>query len=103
MGDYSQHTLGYFADRKFGAPEVLLTLAEYGFKGKNYQKVIVTWGYEDGVFKEAKEAGIVIWRFPDLMSEIASQFRGQQHYFIDDTLRTLHLYENALAEKRKRR
>jgi hypothetical protein len=98
-----RRTLGYFADRKFGAPEVVKKLSEYGFKRKNYKKVIVTWGFEEGVIGEARKSGIAVWRFPDLMSEIATQFRGKQPYFIDDTLRTLHLYETALAEKRKQR
>lgn len=97
-----RRTLGYFAKRKFGAPGVLKTLKDYGFKKGNYTRVIVTWGCQDGVEKSAKRKRIDIWKLPDLMSEIAAQFEGKRAYFIDDTLRTLHLYENALAENKKR-
>jgi hypothetical protein len=35
--------MGYFIDRKFNKPEVLAELEKYGFAGRNYTKVIVTW------------------------------------------------------------
>jgi len=40
-----RRTVGYFSERKFGAPQVLKKLEEYGFKKGRYSRVIVTWGW----------------------------------------------------------
>jgi hypothetical protein len=87
-----RRTLGYFIDRKFSAPGVLETLKGYGFKEGNYKKVIVSWSWTDSVAKEAEKRGVVLWRFPDIMSEIADSIKKNRIYYTDDTLRTLHLF-----------
>jgi len=94
-----RRTLGYFSDRKFGDPHVVSKLKEYGFEDGNYRKIIVTWGWQDGVEEAARAAGILLWDFRDLIHEIAERFTGDRTYFGDDTLRTLHLFARAESEK----
>ena len=91
-----RRTLGYFSEKKFGDPNVLATLEEYGFLPGNYQRIVVTWGWQDGVDVAAEREGIQLWDFRQLIHELADQFRDKRTYFGDDTLRTLHLF--ALAE-----
>jgi hypothetical protein len=38
-----RHTIDFFVERKFDAPEILAKLGTYGFKPGNYRKVIVSW------------------------------------------------------------
>jgi len=90
-----RRTLGYFVDRKFGLPEVMQTVRKYGFEPGKYQKVIVTWGWEDEAKSQADQQGIVLWDFRDLMREIGKTFEKDRTYFIDDTLRTLQLFGRA--------
>ncbi len=90
-----RRTLGFFRDKKFGSPEVIEKLSEYGFRDGQYRKVIVTWGWEDGVESAAKAAGIELWDFRSLVREISESLQGTRTYFTDDTLRTLHLYNRA--------
>ncbi|MBN1575363.1 MAG: hypothetical protein JW913_02350 [Chitinispirillaceae bacterium] len=92
-----RRTLGYFIERKFNSPGVLSALKTYGFKKGNYSKVIVTWGWAEGVQSVAEIKGITLWDFRKIIHEIAHEFENDRTYFTDDTLRTLHLY--AAAEK----
>lgn len=91
-----RRTLGYFRDRKFGDEHVVARLKDYGFRDGKYQKVVVTWGWQDGVEEAAQEANITLWDFRSLIADLAKAFTSQRTYFGDDTLRTLHLF--ALAE-----
>lgn len=93
-----RRTVGYFRDRKFTSPSVLAKLAEYGFTGENYERVIVSWGWTDAAKKQADEAGIELWDFRHIMLEIAKSASGRT-YFTDDTLRTLQLLVKSLEEK----
>lgn len=90
--------VGYFVERKFGGPDVLEALKEYGFQDVNYTKVIVSWGWTDGAAQAAKAHNIVLWDFRDLVRQITKTFTGGRSYFTDDTVRTLHLY--SLAAKK---
>ena len=67
-------------------------LEKYGFKGNNYEKVIVSWGWTDEAAKEAKRRGVVLWDFRDILRSIASACRQRGTYFTDDTLRTIQLF-----------
>jgi len=87
-----RRTIGYFLERKFGHPNVLKRLAEYGFTEGRYVRVIVTWGWTEGAEAVAREQKVELWDFRDIMREIAAAFRTKRTYFADDTLRTLHLY-----------
>lgn len=94
-----RRTLGYFAQRKFSRPEVINKLQEYGFKPGNYKKIIVTWGWQDGVEEQARAQGIDLWDFRDLLQEIADQAGKDRSYFTDDTLRTLSLFAHATRRR----
>ena len=88
-----RRTLGYFVQRKFGAIEVLSKLAQYGFENNNYSRVIVSWGWTDDAKSEADQEGIILWDFRDLLSAIARLCHGNKSYFMDDTLRTIQLFQ----------
>ncbi len=91
-----RRTVGYFAVRKFGAPQVVDKLNEYGFKKERYSKVIVTWGWTDEAKDQAKKHGIILWDFRELLRDIGEVFSDVRTYFTDDTLRTLQLFAKAL-------
>jgi len=93
-----RRTLGYFAERKFGAREIGQRLAQYGFVPGNYRKVVVSWGWTGDAATQAAAQDILLWDFRDIIREIASKVRVQRTYFTDDTLRTLQLYAKALAK-----
>jgi len=93
-----RRTLGYFRDRKFNSPGILSKLATFGFKEGNYERIIVSWGWNDSARKQADEAGIKLWDFRDIILEIAENSTGKT-YFTDDTLRTLQLLVKANEEK----
>jgi hypothetical protein len=99
----ARRTLGYFVQRKFGITNVTDKLAEYGFTTENYHRVIVTWGWTPEVEPQAKDAGVLLWDFRDLVCDIAEKFETSSIYFTDDTLRTLNLYAHALRSRPGRR
>jgi hypothetical protein len=92
-----RRTLGFFLERKFGVPEVKAELAKYGFVDGEYHNVIVTWDWTPEAAAEAKQAGVVLWSFQEIMREIAATIRHKRSYFTDDTLRTINLFVRALA------
>ena len=93
-----RRTLGFFKHRKFNKPEVKEMLNNYGFKNKNYEKVIVSWGWSEDVPKAAEKEGILLWDFRDIISEIGLTYKKDNTYFTDDTLRTLQLYSKAIEK-----
>ena len=62
-----RRTLGYFTERKFSHPGVLEKLEEFGFLPGNYTKVIVSWGWKDGIEQAASRAGVMLWDFKDIL------------------------------------
>lgn len=96
-----RRTLGFFAERKFDAPTVLERLKKFGFGPGKYTRIIVTWGWDEGVAELAGEAGIQLWDFRDIIRDIAANIRGSREYFADDTLRTLNLFIHADDEARR--
>jgi hypothetical protein len=93
-----RRTLGYFIERNFGPPEVVETLAEYGFTPDNYTKVIATWGWTDEAAEAAKGAGIELWDFRQIAQAIGAASIKDKTYFTDDTMRTIQLFAKALHE-----
>ena len=91
-----RRTLGYFTRRKFAAPGVVEKLKTFGFSPGNYKKVIVSWGWEQDVPDAAAHAGVELWDFRDIMTEIAKKSRSHSTYFTDDTMRTLQLMAMAM-------
>ena len=95
-----RRTLGYFVERKFGDPNVVRTLQQFGFVPGRYEKVIVTWGWEADVPALAERAGVTLWDFREILREIATAFQERRTYFTDDTLRILHLFALANGSQR---
>ncbi|MCK9418282.1 MAG: hypothetical protein M0R70_02770 [Nitrospirae bacterium] len=91
-----RRTLGYFVDRKFNDPQVIVKLEQYGFTPGTYRKVIVSWGWEDDVPSAAERAGVLLWDFKEILHEIAHSGRACRTYFTDDTMRTLQLMAKAI-------
>lgn len=87
-----RRTLDYFVERKFGHPSVMQKLEDYGCRKGNYTKIIVTWGWQDGVELQAKRENIKLWDFRNLIRQIALRLKEKKSYFTDDTIRTLHLF-----------
>ena len=73
-----RRTIGYFAQRKFGAAEIRAQLEKYGFRNGNYRKIIATWGWNDEAKTEAQREGIVLWDFRDLLNDLADLFKGNR-------------------------
>jgi hypothetical protein len=90
-----RRTIGYFIERKFNPPQVVSGLGKYGFKKGNYSKVIVTWGWSIEAKKEADKGGIILWDFRNILREIAESCSDKRTYFIDDTLRTIQLFQRS--------
>lgn len=95
---HQRRTLGYFSERKFGMPQIIETLKHYGFEEGKYSKIIVAWDAETAVIEKAETLDMTIWLFPDLMAEIRDKIRDGRTYFVDDTLRTIHLFDKALKK-----
>lgn len=93
-----RRTIGFFVERKFGVPQVQSKLAEYGFAPGDYRNIVVTWDWTAEAKAEAQTAGIELWSFQAIMTEIAESIRHQRSYFTDDTLRTINLFVRALAD-----
>jgi hypothetical protein len=90
-----RRTLGYFIKHKFETKQVCDKLAEYGFKPGAYTRIVVTWDSTEAARLAAKEAGIEIWSFQEMMHQVANKIRNEQSYFTDDTLRTINLFVRA--------
>ena len=86
-----QRTIGFFIERKSGADGIVQTLAAYGFIPGNYHKIVVTWDCEPEAKETAKQNGIEVWEFPDLLDEIVAMVGHGRQYVMDDTLRTLQM------------
>jgi hypothetical protein len=97
-----RRTIGYFLERKFVAPGVLQALAQYEFREGNYTKVIVFWDWTTGAADIAAAHGVELWSFPALMRGIVDASRGTRHYFTDDTMRTLHLFDLMAKDRQER-
>lgn len=90
-----RRTIGYFIERKFNLPQVQEELDKYGFETGNYERVIVTWGATKEAIAQAKNHGVAVWDFRDLLGEIATAHKAQKTYFTDDTARTIQLFAMA--------
>lgn len=91
-----RRTIGFFAERKFGQPQIAAKLSEYGFTEANSRNVVVTWDWTPEAEDAAIQAGIELWSFQSIMAEIANSIQHQRSYFTDDTLRTINLFVRAM-------
>jgi hypothetical protein len=96
-----RRTLGYFTKRKFSDPSVLETLKGYGFLPGDYSKIVVSWGWENGVVEAAKSEGVELWDFRQLLVEMAKIAADLKTHFTDDTMRTLQLMAMAARKELK--
>ncbi len=78
-----RRTLGFFTKRKFANPGVVEKLKSFGFLPGNYRKVVVSWGWEEDVPPAAKQAGVELWHFGDILKEIAEKSRADLTYFTE--------------------
>ncbi len=90
-----RRTLGYFIEQKFGKPQIVAKLRDYGFESNNHTKVVVTWDWTPEAMAAAKEQGILLWSFQTIMHEIEDSLKNKRNYFGDDTLRTINLFVRA--------
>jgi hypothetical protein len=97
-----RRTLGYFVENKFGKPEVIAKLADYGFHSGSYAKVVVTWGWTNEAKSLADREEVHLWDFRELMNEIADTIRDKSSYFADDTLRTINLFIRGLDDAKSK-
>jgi len=91
-------TIGHFIHRKFGSSEICAQLEKLGFVNGNYSKIIVVWDWEENAKKRADSSGITLWNFRTILKEIADSCRKTNTYFMDDTLRTIQLFERRNKE-----
>ena len=91
-----RRTLGYFTQRKFANQGVVEKLKTFGFSPGNYKKVVVSWGWERDVPDAAEQAGVELWDFRNILTEIAEKSRSHSTYFTDDTMRTLQLMSKVM-------
>jgi hypothetical protein len=95
-----RRTIGYFIERTFEQPKVMMELKKYGFVPGNYRRIIVTWGATIQAQSVAQKNNIQLWDFRDLLKEIAEANRDHRAYFTDDTARTIQLFAMAAGDKR---
>lgn len=93
-----RRTIGFFVEHKFAKPGVISRLAEYGFTDGNYTKVVATWDWTDDAKAQADAAGVELWDFRRMITDIAQAVRSDKTYFNDDTMRTLSLFAKAMDE-----
>jgi hypothetical protein len=92
----ARRTLGCFLQEKFAPQSVAEALEELGCDPSGVHRVIVTWDATPDAEEQAALNGIAVWKFPELMREIADQAAQGNAYFADDTLRTLMLFARGL-------
>jgi hypothetical protein len=93
-----RRTVDYFIHRKFELPEVLDELRKYGFRPRNYERIIVTWGATAGATAMARKHRVQLWDFRHLLREIVDMNKKQRTYFTDDTARTIQLLAMATED-----
>ncbi len=93
-----RRTIGYFALRKFSAPDICETLSKYGLTPGSYKKVVVSWGWTEDAAKAAIEQCIELWDFRKIVVEIANASQDKRSYYTDDTMRTIQLFAKSFLE-----
>ncbi len=94
-----RRTVGFFAQKKFAAAPVRDRLREHGLNPDVCGRAIVTWGWDASAEDQAREAGIALWHFPDLVRGLADRVQGTRTNFHDETLRMLNLVLTAIPNE----
>jgi len=97
----ARRTIGFFLEEKFAPQSVAEALLKLGCDPSQVHRVIVSWDATPEAEHQAALHGIAVWKFPELMREIADQAAQGNAYFSDDTLRTLMLFERGLKAAAK--
>jgi hypothetical protein len=98
----ARRTLGFFVEEKFEPQSVACALKKLGCDPRTVYRVIVTWDATPEAEQEAASRGIAVWKFPELMSQIADEAAKGNAYFSDDTLRTPMLFARGLKADEKK-
>lgn len=72
---------------KFDKPAIINKIQEYNFSGSNYQKVIVSNGWDEGVEEIARNNNILLWDIKQIFREMIGVMSTETLYFSDDILR----------------
>jgi len=86
-----RRTVGFFHEMKFSQKPVLELLSRYGFEQENYMRIIVSWDATPEAVVSAKELGLEIWNFGNILQELLEHMKQTTSYHADETLRTLQL------------
>ncbi len=86
-----QRHLTYFKDRKFNDPTIKRKLKDYGFTRNNYQKVIVSNGWENGIDRIARRYKIELWHIKDILQKLIHLMENERLFIQDDILRLFQL------------
>jgi hypothetical protein len=100
---WRRNTLEHYLHNRFHHPEVLDALLSYGFFGTNYARILVAWGWDDGVTAQAKAHGITLWNLRDMIQELADFAKRKRPGLADETLQALQVYCRLWPPARNRR
>jgi len=85
-----RNSVDYFIEHKFNDDRLKEEIKKFGFKNKNYKKIIVCWQVSGPeTEKYANKKGIEIWELKEKMKELKKKIG--ETYYSDDILRTLQL------------
>ena len=87
-----RRTIGYFIQKKFGSPEIIKKLEEFGFCEGQYTRIIVTWGWTLMAKKIADQKGVILWDMRTIFEELVKLCQETKSYSKNDTMRTLQLF-----------
>lgn len=96
-GEYRERTktaivrrsIWFFINKKFNDKNVKTKLAEYGFKGKNYKKVIVSLGWSNDVVPIAEKEDIELLDFGTVLEELVGRYKESSQHFNNDAIVTI--------------
>lgn|GEM_PF-1695057 len=100
---WRRNTLEHYLNRKFLHPDVYDALLPYGFFGTNYARILVAWGWDDGVAEQARAHGITLWNLRDMIQELADFAKRKRPGLADGTLQALQAYCRLWPPARNRR
>ena len=84
-----RRTIGFFKEKKFEHREVIEELKKYGFENNNYEKVIVSLGWDESVEAIAKKEMITLWDFSNIMKQIILTRKDKKSYSDNDFIRII--------------
>jgi len=83
------NSLEHYLHNKFLHPDVYDALLPYGFHGNNYARILVAWGWDEGVAEQAKGHGLTLWSLRDMIQELADVTKCRRPSLCDETIQAL--------------